>query len=259
MQKHHPGEEALARKFAKLMSDELKDLLSEAVFFGSSVRNPIQNTIYEKDIDILLIFNDLIRVLSREVIEAYRIITENTAAKVSGRLHITTMRLTNFWEYTQNGDPIAINILRDGVPLLNKGLVEPFQKLLEKKKITPSKEMIWNYYLRGPMTVWSSKWHVLQASIDLYWAALDASHAVLQSRGLAPVSPEHASILLRKHLMKKGLIPKQYQYTLDKLYQLQKDIAMRKVREIPGKKYDILFKETQGFVKAVEQVIPKKT
>ena len=101
MQKHHPGEEALARKFANLMGDELKDLLSEAVFFGSSVRNPIQNTIYEKDIDILLIFNDLIRVLSREVIEAYRIITENTAAKVSGRLHITTMRLTNFWEYTE--------------------------------------------------------------------------------------------------------------------------------------------------------------
>jgi len=118
MQKHNPGEEALARKFAQLMDKELKELLAEVVFFGSSVRNPILNTIYEKDIDILLIFNDLIRVISREVIEAYRIITENTATKVSRRLHITTMRMSNFWEYMQNGDPLAINIIRDGVPLL---------------------------------------------------------------------------------------------------------------------------------------------
>lgn len=252
---HNPNEEAIARRFAQLMDKELKELLTEAIFFGSAVRSPSTN-LYEKDIDVLLIFNDLIRIVSKEVIEAYRIITENTASSVSKRLHISTMRLTNFWEYMQNGDPLAFNIIRDGVPLLNKGFIDPFKKLLEHKKITPSKEMVWSYYLRAPMTVWSAKWHVLQATIDLYWAVLDAAHAALLSRGLTPLSPEHAGILVRNELMKKNLFPKQYKFTIDKFYQLHKDIAQRKLRELSGKKYEALYKEALGFVKATEAMIP---
>lgn len=258
MQKHHPGDEALALRFSHLMDKELKDLLSEVIFFGSAARAPHEK-IYGQDVDVLVIFNDLIRVLNREVVEAYRIITENTAAKISNRLHITTMRLTNFWEYMQNGDPLAINIVRDGVPLLRRGLIEPFKKLLEEKKITPSKEMVWNYYLRGPMTVWSAKWHILQATIDLYWAVIDATHAALQSRGIVPVSPQHAALLLQKHLMKPGLVPKEYKVTLDKFYQIHQDIATRKIREITGKQYERYYAEAAGFVQAVEQILPKKT
>ena len=257
MQKHNPGDEALAVRFAHEMDKELKDLLSEVVFFGSAARTPHQK-IYGQDVDVLLIFNDLIKVLNKEVVEAYRIITENTAARISNRLHITTMRLTNFWEYMQNGDPVAINILRDGVPLMRRGLIEPFKKLLEEKKIKPSKEMVWNYYLRGPMTVWSAKWHILQATIDLYWAVMDATHAALQSQGLAPVSPEHAGILLQKHLLKSGLLPREYRITLDKFHQLHKDIATRKIRALSGKQYEKYYAEAAGFVKAVEQIIPKK-
>ena len=253
----NPGEEALARKFAQIMEKELKELLSEVIFFGSAARTPTTD-IYERDIDVLLIFNDLIRVMSKEVIEAYRIITENTASKVSKRLHITTMKLTSLWEYMQNGDPIAVNIVRDGVPLLNKGLIAPFKKLLEQKKITPSEEMAWTYYLRGPMTVWSAKWHVLQASIDLYWAVLDAAHAGLQTQHIAPISPEHAGIMLRQHIIKKGLIPKKYAVTLDKFFQLHQDIARRKIKEISGKQYEKFYQEAQGFVKEMETLAAKK-
>lgn len=259
MPKHNPNEEYLARRFAQLMGKELKDLLSEVIFFGSSVRNPIQNTIYEKDIDVLLIFNDLVRVLSNEVIEAYRIITENTASKVSKRLHVSTMKLSAFWEYMQNGDPLAINIVRDGVPLLNNGLVEPFKKLLDHHQISPSQEMVWSYYQRGPMTIWSAKWHVLQATIDLYWAVLDASHAVLLSRNLAPDSPQHASRLLKQHFINKKQFPKQYKNTLEKFYLIHQDIAKRNVKEITGKQYEVYYKEAKGFVKAAEQLIPRKT
>ncbi|HDD70771.1 MAG TPA: hypothetical protein ENF94_01270, partial [Candidatus Woesearchaeota archaeon] len=105
----------LAKKFAELLKKELEDFLKSAILFGSTAR--AEHPVYEPDIDVLLIIDDMTQILSPEVIQAYRVIVENTAAKVSKRLHITTLKLTSFWESVRNGDPIIINMLRDGVPL----------------------------------------------------------------------------------------------------------------------------------------------
>jgi len=110
--------------------------------------------------------------------------------------------MTSFWEYIRNGDPIAINILRDGVALIDTGFFEPLQVLLRRGRIRPTQESIWLYFIRAPNTLHNSKWHILQATLDIYWACVDACHAALMKIGETPPTPEHVADLLEDKLVK---------------------------------------------------------
>jgi predicted nucleotidyltransferase len=247
----------LAEKFALLLKKELGDFVKAVVLFGSSARmaERKEKGIHPHDIDVLVIVNDLTMVMSQEVVQAYRVITENTAAKVSKRLHITTMKLTSFWEYMRNGDPIAINMLRDGVPLVDVGIFEPLQMLLFQGRIRPTKESIWNYYARAPATLANANWHVLQATLDLYWSVIDAAHAALMFVGEVPPSPSHVSDLIYEKLVKPGKVAKRYADTMKFFYELSKQITHREVRELTGKQYDQYRALADDFVKAMKHVI----
>jgi hypothetical protein len=99
--------------------------------------------------------------------------------KVSKKLHITTFKYTSFWEFVRNGDPIAINILRDGVPLIDREFFRPLQLLLLQGRIRPSQEAVWNYYYKSPETLQASKIKMISAVMDLYWAVIDAEPCAL--------------------------------------------------------------------------------
>ena len=260
----YPTEDySLAEKFSALLKKELGDFVKSIVLFGSAARaaehrEMPEKGLHEHDIDILVIVNDLTMVMSPEVVEAYRVITENTAAKVSRRLHITTMKLTSFWEYARNGDPIAINMLRDGVPLQDVGIFEPLQMLLFQGRIRPTKESVWNYYARAPATLSNANWHVLQATIDLYWAVVDSAHAALMKMGEVPPSPAHVADLIQSRLVKPGHLPKKYADTMRFFYDLSKKITHREIRDIPGRTFDQYAALARDFINAMKRVIEGK-
>ena len=78
-----------AKKFADTMHKEMGDFVKAVVLFGSTARE--ERPLYgERDIDVLIIINDLTLIMSNEVVQSYRVITEKVASKVSKRLHITT-------------------------------------------------------------------------------------------------------------------------------------------------------------------------
>lgn len=243
----------IAYKFTKKIHDELKDMLKAAILFGSTARNK-QDT---NDIDILLIIDDVSMEFTPEMIQAYRIIVENTVAKVDPKIHITSMKFTSFWEYVRSGDPIAINILRDGLALIDTGFFDPLQLLLYQGRIKPSPEALWSYFHRAPRTLKNSKRRLLQATVDLYWAVIDASHAALMSINEVPPSPDHVADLLEQKFVKKKLLDKKYPWTMRKMYDLSKQILHGKKRYISGKEYDVLVKEAETFVKVMEELIKR--
>jgi len=254
--KYHSEDYTLAKKFADAMHKELADFLKAAVLFGSAARN--EKPLYgERDIDILIIINDLTIILSNEVVQAYRVITENIATHVSRRLHITTLKLTTFWEHIRNGDPIAINMLRDGVPLYDVGFFEPAQQLLFQGRIRPSKESIWTYFARAPATITNANWHVLQATLDLYWAVVDSAHAALMKMGEVPPTPGHVAELIDKRLVKTGYVPKKYAHTMDTFYTIQKKITNRQIQNLTGKQFDQYRREAEDFVKTMQSVVER--
>lgn len=243
----------LAEKFAHAMKKELGDFLKSVILFGSTARQ--EKTLYERDIDVLMLIDDLTLVLSPEVVQAYRVITENTAAKTSRRLHITTMKLTNFWEYMRNGDPLALNMLRDGVPIIDSGIFEPLQMLLYQGRIRPTRESMYVYFARAPATLVNADWHIMQATLDLYWAVIDAAHAALIRVGEIPPTPSHMANIIHEKLVNKKLTSKKSAKVMDFFYKLSRKITHRQIRKITGKEYDKYKAEADAFVKEMKKIV----
>ncbi len=245
----------LAQKFIKRLEEELKTFLKAAILFGSTAR--VEHPIYEPDIDVLLIIDDLTQILSPEVIQSYRVIVENEAAKISKRLHITTLKLTSYWESVRNGDPIVINMLRDGIPIFDVGVFEPVQQLLFQGKIRPTKESIWTYFTRAPASILNSEWHIVQATLDLYWGVIDAAHAALMKMGEIPPIPKQIPGLLDKKLVKRGLLNRKQVGTMDFFYKLAKKIMHRELTKISGTQFEKYKNRAKEFIDATKKIVER--
>ena len=163
----------------------------------------------------------------------------------------------SFWEYAKAGDPVVVNILRDGVALLDSGFFDPLQRLLQQGRVRPSEESIWRYYGRSPRTLLNSRWHLLQATLDLYWGVIDSAHAALMRRNEVPPTPEHVADLLEKVFVRHRLLEKKYAEIMRKFYRLMKMITHREIKEISGQEYEVYYKEAEDFVRRMKHLIEK--
>ncbi|MBI2138747.1 nucleotidyltransferase domain-containing protein [Candidatus Woesearchaeota archaeon] len=239
-------------RFTRDAIKEFGKFVKAVVLFGSTARRTKGP---HSDLDVLMVIDDLSLNLTDDLTEAYRIIVQKLIAKNSVRLHITTIRFSSFWDYLRNGDPVAINILRDGVALLDSGFFEPVQELLRRGRIRPTEEAIWTYYIRAPNTLHNSKWHLLQATVDLYWAVIDAAHAALMKHGETPPSPEHVADLLHDKLARHKLIEEKYVHIMRNFYRLSKMITHRELTEVKGEEFDRYYKEAEEFVQRMKKFI----
>lgn len=253
--KYSKDEYDLAAGFAKIAYKEFGSFIKAVVLFGSSARKDGEA---KADVDVLMIIDDVNVMISPELTDTYRIITEKIVADVSTKLHITTLRFTSFWEYIRVGDPIGINILRDGVSLIDTGFFDPMQILLYQGRIRPSLESIWVYYSRAPQTLHNSKWHIMQATLDLYWAVIDSSHAALMSIGEIPPSPGHVADLLEEKMVKKGFLNRKYVALMSNFYELAKKIMHREINEVTGRQYERYLKDAQEYVDVMRKFIEKR-
>jgi predicted nucleotidyltransferase/uncharacterized protein (UPF0332 family) len=255
VQSYAQDELSLAYEFGKKVHKEFGDMVKALILFGSTAKHKATK---KGDIDILIVVDDVTTVFGPEIVEAYRIIIQKLIADTSTRLHVTSIKMTSFWEYIRTGDPVGMNILRDGVALLDTGFFDPLRALLARGRIRPSEEAIWTYFARAPRTLQNSRWHVMQAVIDLYWAVIDATHAALMRLGEVPPSPEHAADMLEEKLVRTKHLEKKYADIMRKFYTLQKQILYRQVKEISGKQYDIYLAQAQDFVDRMNKFIEKK-
>ena len=251
--KYYSKDIDIARKFARLIYHEFGTFIKALVLFGSTTNSTLS---LKKDIDILIILDDVKIKFSKELVETYRIITEKVVANVDPqRLHIQSMKFTAFWEYVRAGDPVAINILRSGVALIDTGFFDPLQILLEQGRIRPSEESIYTYFTMASASLNRSQQNILTATVDLYWAAIDSAHAALMKAGEIPPSPEHVADLLERRLVKEGHISKKYADVMRELYILFKRIIHREIKFISGKEYDRYYELTTTFVKGMRKYI----
>ena len=244
----------IAQRFAQDLKNELGDFLISCILFGSSVR---RESTEKSDIDVLVITDDTGFQITEELIEGYRLIVERLIVKVNTKLHVTSMTFTPFYEYMKAGDPVVVNILRDGVALIDIGFFDPLQRLLRMGRIRPSEESVWRYFERSPRTLLNSRWHVLQATLDLYWAVIDAAHAALMRQNEIPPTPEHVAGMLEKVFARRKLLEPKYVETMRKFYQLSKMIVHREIKEIKGNEYEKYYQEAEEFVKRMRKLVEK--
>ncbi len=242
----------IAKKFAQRAYKEFGGFIKAIVLFGSTVQKGKD----KKDIDILIILDDVRLRFNQEIVQTYRIIMEKIIANTDRkRLHVQSMKFTSFWEYVRAGDPVAINILRHGLALIDTGFFDPLQALLDEGKIRPSKESIYTYFVMAPASISRAKQHLLSATVDLYWSVIDAAHAALMKYGEVPPSPDHVADLMEKTLIPKKHITKNSIATMRMFYKLFKGIVNRDIKEITGSEYDKYKHQAEEFVEEIKKYI----
>ena len=217
-----------------------------------------KNPLSKGDIDILVIIDNVSFYLTPEIIEVYRVVTEKIAVETSKRLHITTLRITSFWEYMRVGDPVAINILRSGIALIDTGFIYPMQLLLFEGRIRPSAESISSYFGRSSNALMSSRARIMQATMDLYWAAIDSAHAAIMHTGEIPTSPKETSRLLHEKFVKTGIINKKYPSIMDNMYNISRKVMHQELRHIDGKDFEKMHAEVKDFVETMKKISGRK-
>ncbi|MFH0751985.1 MAG: hypothetical protein V1914_00105 [archaeon] len=250
---HTQTELDTARKFSQKLYKEFGEFIRAIVLFGGAGKKN------NRDIDILVILDDVRVKFTQDLVETYRIILEKTVADVAPKkLHIQSMKFTSFWEYIRVGDPVATNLLRYGTALIDTGFFDPLQTLLDQGRIRPSQESIQTYFVLAPADIGRAKQHLLGATVDLYWAVINSAHAALMKYGEVPPTPSHAADLLQKTLVKKRILSQKSAKTMQTMYKTFKGITDRTTKEITGKQYDQYKKDAEAFVKEIKRYLEKK-
>jgi uncharacterized protein (UPF0332 family) len=176
--------------------------------------------------------------------------------KYKKELHINTVTLTAFWKELKEGDPVAINVLRYGTPLVDHGgFFNPLKILLRRGKIRPTAEAIYIAMQRAPMHLSRSKYAILGAVEGLYWAMVDGAHAALMAAGHTPPSPEHVYDMLLKVFGKK--LNKKYVNNFKEMYSVAHSITHGNIKGLRGKELDDLRENAEDFVSEMKKLVKK--
>jgi len=243
----------IARKFAKEIYKEFNTFISVITVFGSTVTKK-----KSRDIDMLIVLDDVRMVLEPDVVQTYKIIVEKSIVDIDPRIHVQTMRLTSFWEYVRAGDPVAINILRSSIALVDTGFFDPLQALLDQGRIRPTREAVYTYFTMAPTGLFKARDQVLNGALDLYWAAINACHSALMILGEVPPSPSQVGAMMQEKMVKKGLLHKRHIKTIEDLYSLSKKITHREIKKISGLEFDKHTTRATDLVNTIQTFLEKK-
>jgi len=239
----------VASKFSEEIYPEFTSVIKSIVYFGSSKRKDSN----KGDIDLLIIFNDS-EVISDSDFKVYFTSKVNEVAnRVSNKIHLNIVTITVFFQNLINSEPVVLNVLREGISLIDTGFFNPLKILLLKGDLKPTPEAIFNCANRVSARLLRSKINLLSSVQELYLAMLDASQATLMSYGQVAPSPTKIPELLKGMKIEAKLIK-----IFSEMQILFKKIEHRELNDLTGKKYDELRKKADLFIKEMEKKLKKK-
>ncbi|MBP7708236.1 nucleotidyltransferase domain-containing protein [Candidatus Pacearchaeota archaeon] len=257
------SERDIALDFATKVYTEFEQLVKVVLMFGSSVKQEMKTT---SDIDIIVIVDDATLRWDEELVATYReelgkLIQANPYRRP---LHVNTVKLSSWWQDLMRGDPVIINVIRYGDPLIDHaGFFSPLKGLLRNGLIRSTPEAIYNLLQRAPNHLARSQAALLSAVDGYYWACVDSAHAALIAAEILPPSPEHVGEIMEEIFVKtQKSLKKYYVDFYVEIHELAKDIVHGKTMQVEGKKIDELKKDTDEFVREMarltEEMINKK-
>ncbi len=252
----------IAMDFAVKFYKKFEKIIKSIVLFGSVAEQKITSN---SDIDLIIIIDDVSLNWDQELIAHYREELEKTiqSSPYGASLHINTIKLSTWWDDLMKGDPVVLNIIRTGFPIIDHaGFIEPLKYLMLRGKIKGTPEAIYQCLQRAPNHIARSKAAELAAIEGVYWSMVDSAHAALIAAGYFPPSPEHVITDLRDaFVIKKFLKPKYLEWYKD-IYYLHKKVDHKEISDLKGVEIDIWQQRAEEFLRVminlVERIITKK-
>ncbi|MBS3092046.1 nucleotidyltransferase domain-containing protein [Candidatus Pacearchaeota archaeon] len=249
------NEREIAMDFATKVYQKFDKIVKSIVLFGSSMK---QNATSTSDVDIIIVIDDAAIQWDQELIAWYReelgkLIATNPYKK---ELHITTVRITTWWDDMMKGDPVIINVLRYGEALIDfGGFFNPLKILLQQGRIKPTPEAIYTALQRAPDHFRRSKIAELNTIEGLFWAMVDSAQAALMSNHIMPPSPEHIPILLKETFVDIKKLKMDYVLWYRDLYVFHRKIIHGEVKDVKGSEVDEWQKKTDDFIRVMTQLV----
>ncbi len=244
----------IAYDFSTKAYQKFRDIIKAIAMFGSATK---QESTKKSDIDIVIIIDDCTVNWDEELIAWYREELAKLLAsqKYKKDIHVNTVTLTAFWEEVRAGEPLVINVLRYGEPLVDLGgFFGPLKILLAKGRIRPSAEAIFTTAQRSGQHLGRANASLLNSVEGFYWAMVDSSHAALMALNVIPPSPEHVADLLNITLVKQKLISKDHVEWYEYVRKTAKTIIHGEINNISGKEIDDIKKKSEEFVREVNEI-----
>ncbi len=241
--------------FATKVYEKFNKIIKSIILFGSTVK---KTRTQGSDIDIVIVIDDASIKWDQELIAWYReeldkILKTNP---YHGELHINTIKLSTWWEDLMRGDPVILNIIRNGESMIDfAGFFEPLKFLLLQGKIKSTPEAVYNCLQRAPIHIARSKASELNAIEGLYWAMVDSAHAALIAKNISPPSPEHVPVDLRENFVNTKKLKMKYVIWYKDLLMLHKRIAHGEIRDLKGVEIDDWQAKTEEFLEVMARLV----
>ncbi len=248
--------------FATKVYKRFENLVKSIVLFGSSSKKV---SLPSSDIDIIIIIDDVSVRWDQELISYYReelgkLIVANPYKK---SLHVNTVKLSTWWDDLIRGDPILINVIRYGDPLIDVGsFFAPLKVLLQEGKIRPTPEAVYSLLNRAPTHLMKAKLALFGVVESLYWCCVDSAHAALISADEEPASPENIYTLLVENFVRRSWIKQKIADYYKEIFDIYKGISHGTIKEIKAGAIDDLFYKADVFLgemaNLVEKIVEKR-
>lgn len=245
----------IAMDFATKVYQRFNKLVKSVILFGSTAK---KTSTTGSDIDIIIIIDDASIHWDSELIVWYREELEKIVKKnpYNKELHINTIKLTTWWEDLIRGDPVVLNVIRDGESLIDfGGFFEPLKYLFVMGKIKGTPEAIYSLLERAPQHIQRSKFAEVGAIEGVYWSMVDSAHAALIAANIQPSSPENIPIDLKTYFVDAGKLKVKYVTWLRDLIVLHKAILHREITDLKGADIDEWQARAEEFLEVMAQLV----
>nr|MBI4157206.1 nucleotidyltransferase domain-containing protein [Candidatus Woesearchaeota archaeon] len=245
----------IAYDFSSKAYKKFQSVVKSIVLFGSTAKDTASE---KSDIDIIIIVDNCSIKWDEELTAWYRQELRELIAKqhYGKKLHVNTVTLSAFYDQMLKGEPVVINVIRYGVPLIDfGGFFTPLKVLLATGRIKPSREAIYNALKRAPMHLARAKFNLLAAVDAIYWSMVDSAHAALMSAGKTPPSPEHIDIMLKEFFVKDGKLKQKYVDWYREIFALAHYISHGEIADLKGKEIQMYRDRADEFIGEMAELV----
>ena len=235
--------------FSKDLIEKVDGLVKSIVLFGSYVENKENE---KSDIDLLIIIDDVYaKDLNITVPFYFDNLNKILADEKYKKIHVTTLTLSKFWEMILNGDPLVLDILRKGEPIIDPaGIFGSLKKMLENGLIKTSPEYLEIMKKRAEEGINYANLMLIKAFESLYNSVVTISQYYLIKNNINIYSPEDILNKFEELKKKRKISSEVYNY-YKKVYEYMKKIEHREIRNVD---LDLLKEFLDGFEKYKEKL-----
>jgi len=235
--------------FSKDLIEKVDGLIKSIVLFGSYAENKESE---KSDIDLLIIVDDIYaKDLNITVPFYFDNLNKLLADEKYKKIHVTTLTLSKFWEMILNGDPLVLDILRKGEPIIDPaGIFGSLKKMLENGLIKTSPEYLEIMKKRAEEGINYVNLMLIKAFESLYNSVVTISQYYLIKNNINIYSPEDILKKFEELKRKRKIFSEVYNYYKE-VYEYMKKIEHREVKNID---LDLLKEFLEEFEKYKEKL-----